>query len=57
MDAACTKGMKIVGAPFLARSSREKWGFSTERSRRVRPAETLGPQEKYMCYGRVVLIS
>jgi hypothetical protein len=28
-----------VGAPFLARSLREKWGFSTERSQRVRPAE------------------
>jgi hypothetical protein len=31
--------MKFVGAPFLARSLREKWGFSTERSQRVRPAE------------------
>ena len=28
------KEMKIPGAPFLARSLREKWGFSTERSRR-----------------------
>ena len=28
-----------MGAPFLAGSLREKWGFSTERSRRVRPGE------------------
>jgi hypothetical protein len=34
-----TGGDENPGAPFLARSLREKWGFSTERSRRVRPAK------------------
>ena len=31
---------KIPGAPFLARSLREKWGCSTERNRRAGPSST-----------------
>ena len=43
-----------MGAPFLARSLREKWGFSTERSQRVRPAEQRrGVESQWQTKSRV----
>jgi N-acetylmuramoyl-L-alanine amidase len=32
-----------LGAPFLARSLREKWGFSTQRSHKARPERSTAP--------------
>ena len=44
---APSKRTRILGCPFLARSLREKWGFSTERSKgpsEARLVSRSGPQ-------------